>query len=102
MRIITRKALENFGRKFADARGPLADWARQVQAAHWRGLDNTRTVYSHADEVKVASGRTTTVFNVKGNRYRLVTAIHYDKQRVFVMAFLTHAEYSKSTWKDSL
>jgi mRNA interferase HigB len=102
MRIITRKRLIAFGVVHADARKPLMDWARHVSASHWTSLDDVRRVFPHADEVKVASGNTATIFNIKGNRYRLITAIHYNAARIFVMRFLTHAEYSKGTWKDIL
>lgn len=43
-----------------------------------------------------------TVFNICGNDFRLITAIHYDRRAVFVLRFLTHAEYSKNTWKQEL
>ena len=52
--------------------------------------------------VAVASGRTVVVFNVRGNRYRLVTAIHYNRQIIYTLRFMTHAEYSKNRWKDTL
>jgi len=102
MRIITRKRLREFAARYTDAAVPLAAWAKVVQAARWRNLDQVRLVYPHADNVSVYSGREATVFNIKGNHYRLITAIHYDRQRVFVMRFLTHAEYNKDRWKESL
>ena len=102
MRLITRKRLAEYGKAYADARGPLGEWAALVTAGRWQSLDDTRRVFPHADEVRVASGRTVAVFNVKGNSYRLVTAIHYDKQRVYVMRFLTHAQYNKNAWKGRL
>ncbi len=43
-----------------------------------------------------------TVFNIRGNRYRLIAAIHYNTQRVYVLRLLTHAQYSKDLWKDGL
>jgi len=43
-----------------------------------------------------------TVFHVCGNKYRLITAIHYNRQRVYVLRLLTHADYSKDFWKDDL
>jgi len=102
MRIITRKRLRNFSARYADAAAPLAAWARAVQAARWRNLDELRLTFPHADNVRVEIDREATVFNIKGNRYRLITAIHYDRQRVFVMRFLTHAEYNKDRWKETL
>ena len=102
MRTITRKRLKEYGDAHADARAPLADWAALVKAGRWQSLDDTRRVFPHADEVRVKSGRTVTVFNIKGNRYRLIVSIHYDKQRVFILRFLTHPEYSKDAWKEQL
>jgi mRNA interferase HigB len=51
--------------------------------------------------VTVKSNRTVTVFNIT-NDLRLITAIHYNRQEIFTMRFLTHAEYSKNKWKSSL
>ena len=53
-------------------------------------------------QVRVSSGNPVVVFNVCGNTYRLICAIHYDTGKVFLLRFLTHAEYSKSRWKDEL
>jgi mRNA interferase HigB len=80
----------------------LEAWRVVVRAADWGSLGDVRRTYPHADPVKVASGRTVTVFNVCGNNYRLVVAIHYDKRRVYILRLLTHAEYSKGTWKGEL
>ena len=102
MRVITRKRLIEYARTFADARGALEDWAAKVTAARWRNLGETRRVFSHADEVKVESGKTVTVFNIKGNRYRLMAALHYNTQVAYVLRFLTHAQYDKDAWKDTL
>ena len=77
-------------------------WLHSAGGATWRNLSNVRQVYPHADPVKVASGRTVVVFNIRGNRYRLVTAIHSNRQIVYTLRFMTHAEYSKDRWKDTL
>ena len=50
----------------------------------------------------VDSNRTVVIFNIGGKNYRLITAIHYNRQLVFVLRFMTHAEYSKNRWKDDL
>ena len=55
-----------------------------------------------ADPVKVESGRSVTVFNACGNDYRLMVAIHYDKQRIYTLQFLTHAASDKNRWKKDL
>jgi mRNA interferase HigB len=58
--------------------------------------------FPHADQVTVASKRTVTVFNIGGNNYRLITAIHYNTKIVYILRFLTHAEYDKDAWKKAL
>jgi mRNA interferase HigB len=102
MRIVTRRELERFGRRYADARGALDTWLRRTRAAEWANLAETRRTFPHADEVRVGSGRPVTVFNIRGNHYRLITAIHYNTGTVFVMRFFTHAEYDRDDWKDTL
>jgi mRNA interferase HigB len=52
--------------------------------------------------VRVASGRQVTIFNIRGNKYRLIVAIHYNRQAIFVMRFLTHEEYDRDVWKRTL
>ena len=102
MRIITKRRLGEFTARHPEAGSALRAWHDEAVKADWRNLSDVRRTYPHADGVKVRSGRFATVFNIKRNSYRLITAIHYDSQRVFVMRFLTHAEYSKNRWKDSL
>src|SRR5947207_11016658 len=102
MRVITRKRIREFAGRHRDAAEPLQQWFRLVRAAEWKNLHDVRRVYPHADAVTVASGNTVTVFNICGNKYRLIAAIHYNRQRVYVLRLLRHAEYSKGFWKDTL
>ena len=60
-----------------------------------------RQRFPHADQVTAKSGRTTTIFNL-ANRQRLITAIHYNRQIVYILRLLTHVEYSKNNWKNEL
>jgi mRNA interferase HigB len=102
VRLIKRTTLREYAQRFPKAAKPLREWARLTLSAAWKNLVETRKTFPHADQVKVKSGKTVTVFNVCGNDFRLITAIHYDRQRVFVLHFLTHTEYSKDTWKNRL
>lgn len=102
MRVIARKRLREFARRHPDAAEPLQKWYRLFREAEWGNLQDVRRVYPHADTVTVASGSTVTVFNLCGNKYRLIAAIHYNRQRVYVLRLLRHAEYSKDLWKDRL
>ena len=102
MRIITRKRLREFAKRHPDAAEPLDKWYRVLWAAKWENLQAVRRVYPHADAVTVASGNTVTFFNLCGNKYRVIVAIHYNRQRLYVLRLLRHAEYSKNLWKDRL
>ncbi len=102
MRIIKRTMLREFGRRHPDATEPLARWYRIARRAHWKNLADVRMDFSHADMVSVASGKPVTVFNVAGNKYRLITAIHYNRQIVYTLRVMTHQEYSRAKWKEQL
>ena|SRR5439155_19313976 len=102
MRIISCKRVRESAQRYPDAAEPLEKWYRLLREAEWENLQDVRRVYPHADAVTVASGNTVTVFNICGNKYRLIAAIHYNRQRVYVLRLLRHAEYSKDFWKDRL
>jgi mRNA interferase HigB len=80
----------------------LEAWRKIVKASKWKSLIDVRKTYPSADGVKVRSGRNVTVFNVCGNEFRLIAAIHFDRQLVFMLRFLTHAQYSENKWKEEL
>ncbi len=102
MHLITRKRIVAFGRKHPRAKPFLSAWQNVVVRARWESIDDVRKSYPHADAVSVASDRTVTVFNVGGGNFRMITAIHYNRQKVFVLMLLTHAEYSTDRWKGQL
>lgn len=102
MRLIKRATLIEYGKQFPKATSSIDRWTQLTLAAGWKSLHDARRTFSHADPATVKSGRTVTVFNICGNDFRLITAIHYDRRAVFVLRFLTHAEYSKNTWKQEL
>jgi len=101
MHIITRKRLLEAARKHPNAKTKIAFWHAAAKAARWASLVETRKTFPHADQVTVQSGRTVTVFNLS-NDYRLITAIHYNRMKLFILLVLTHAEYDKGNWKDTL
>ncbi len=100
--MIKRTTLREYAKRFPKAAMPLDGWARLTLSSKWENLVDTRKTFPHADQAKVKSGRIVTIFNVGGNDFRLITAIHYDREKVFVLNFLTHAEYSKGAWKTRL
>ncbi|MBM4017559.1 MAG: type II toxin-antitoxin system HigB family toxin [Planctomycetes bacterium] len=102
MRVIRPGRVREFAARHPDATPSLERWLEAAEAARWRNLVDVRQVFRGADEVKVASGRTVVVFNIAGNQFRLITAIHYNVGKVFVLMLLTHAEYGKDRRKDAL
>ena len=102
MRIIKPSRVREFQVAHPRAATSLSRWLELVESHEWKSLQELRRVFPNADGVTVESGRTVTVFNITGNAYRLITAIHYNTGILYVMLFMTHAEYDKHSWKDHL
>ena len=95
MHIITRKRLNEFAVKHPTARSGLAHWYAVLKRNDPASFVELRNLFPHADQV----GRLT-VFNIGGNKARLVAAIHYNRRRLYIRAILTHEEYEAGGWKD--
>ena len=94
MHIISRKRLLEFVAVHADAEASLDTWYRIAKAAKWQNLVELREAYPAADLVEIY-----TVFNIKGNHYRLIGEVNYRSGTIFVRDILTHADYDKDKWK---
>ncbi|MGH7214549.1 MAG: type II toxin-antitoxin system HigB family toxin [Tepidisphaeraceae bacterium] len=102
MRVITRRPLRRFAERWPDAAGALADWYRKTTAARWRNFADLKRTFGQSDLAPVDSGNTVVVFDVGGNKYRLVAAVNYNKGKVYVLRVLTHKEYDAEKWKRDL
>ena len=102
MRIIKEEFLEAAGREHPPAARHLDAWRKFVRTAAWRSLVDVRRTYPDTDIVKVRSGRQVLVFNIRRNDYRLIVAVHFNRQIVYALLFMTHAHYSKDRWKETL
>jgi mRNA interferase HigB len=102
VRIVKEKFLRDAAEQHPKAAKYLAAWTTTVRTAAWRNMADVRVYYGSADVVHVRSGRPVIVFNVCGNTYRLIVAMHFNSQMAFILRFLTHAEYDKDRWKDEL
>jgi mRNA interferase HigB len=91
MRVISVKQLREFWHKHSDAEQPLKAWFAETKKAKWKKPADITTLYRTAS---VLSKRRV-VFNIKGNDYRLVTAINYDFGIVYIRFVGTHKEYDK-------
>ncbi len=95
MHIISRKKLKEAAVRRVELEGPLDAWFRIAKKAAWRSLADVRKTFSSAD----AAGKWT-VFNIKGNQYRLIAEINYNSGRIYIRHVLTHAEYNRGGWKE--
>jgi mRNA interferase HigB len=102
VRIIQEAFLVAAGREYPPAARHLDVWRKFVKAATWRHLVDVQRTYPGTDAVQVRSGRQVLVFNIRRNDYRLIVAAHFNRQIVYTLRFMTHAEYSKDRWKDTL
>jgi len=89
MRIIAISTLRAFWQKHPQARAPLQVWYHSVSAAQWQTPSDVKAQYRNASLV----GHNRVVFNIKGNVYRLIVAVLYQAQVVYVKFVGTHAEY---------
>jgi mRNA interferase HigB len=106
MRVRNAAVLIPAGRKNKPLRAALDHWLVTAEAATWSNLQDVRKTFASADGVIVNTDGgiqvIATVFNIKGNQYRLITVVNYRAASVLVREILTHAEHSKGRWKDRL
>ena len=95
MHVITRKRINEFAEKYPETRTALANWYDLVRRNDFSSLPNLKLMFPSADQVE-----NLTVFNVGGNKVRLVAAIHYNRKRIYIRAVLTHNEYDRGKWKE--
>lgn len=103
MQVISKKRLTEFSdeKKFAEIVTDLDAWRRVAEASKWERLLDVQQRYPKAEAVQVGND-SYTVFNIRHNRFRLIVKIVYPSQTIFVKHVLTHAEYDRDEWKESL
>lgn len=99
MRVIALKPLREFWDQHPDSETPLRIWFKLATNAKWESLLQLRADLPKTDGIKNRRGEILTVFNIAGNKYRLIARIRYDYQLINVRDILTHAEYDKEKWK---
>jgi mRNA interferase HigB len=92
MRVISNKALTDFSAIHGDADTALQAWRKIVEASSFESFAEIRATFNATDKVGDYY-----VFDIGGNKYRIVVAIHFDKKKLFVRHVFTHKEYDK--WK---
>ena len=102
MRIIKEVFLKAATAQFPRAKEALDSWVDVVKLAQWTNPVQLKESFPDVDPVKVKSGKTVYVCDIRGNEFRLIIAVHFNRQCVFTLRFLTHAEYDRRKWKDEL
>ena len=94
MHVITRKRLNEFAEEHPDAAPSLQHWYRLVRKTTFANFADLRRIFPHADQI----GKFT-VFNIGGNKTRLIAALHYNRSKIYIRHVLTHKEYDEGKWK---
>jgi mRNA interferase HigB len=105
MTVLNVAEIEKFSRKHRDAATALHKWVQMTGAATWQNIVDVRRTFASADGVAIKQGGAVTVvmvFNVKGNHYRLITVVDFERSIVRVVEILTHAEYDNDRWKERI
>src|SRR4051812_29562522 len=89
MRVISRRPLREFWETHPAAKGPLAVWFQLMQS-NYGDFNQIRRTFGAADYFAPF-----TIFDVGGNKFRVITVIHYNRQRVYVRHVFTHTEYDR-------
>ena len=95
MHIITRKRHNEFAAAYPETETALQRWYEGMKHRNFDSFAELRLLFPSADQV----GKLT-VFNIGGNKVRLIAAIHYNRRKVYIRAVLTHQEYDEGKWKE--
>lgn len=94
MHIISRKALREFWERHPESQNPLSRWYRIVRKTEFKDFNELRVTFPSADWVEGL-----VVFNLGGNKYRLIAAVHFNRGRIYIRKVLTHEDYNQGAWK---
>jgi len=92
MRVISNKALNDFSKIHPSADEPLQAWRKIVESRLFSNFADIKATFNATDKVDIYY-----VFDIGGNKFRIVAAIHFDQQKLFIRYVFTHKEYDK--WK---
>ncbi len=100
--MISRRKLRDFYAAKPE-RSPHAaafeNWFKLARKAHWQNFQETKATFGQTDVATGDTGRTATVFDIGGNKYRILAHVDYKRQTVKIEAVMDHKEYDKKLWK---
>ena len=91
MRVIALRRLRGFCEQHPEAEDALLAWYHDVKTAHWRTPADIKAIYRNAS----FAGSNRVIFNIKGNRYRVVVAVQYEQGIVYIRFIGTHEAYDQ-------
>jgi mRNA interferase HigB len=94
MRIITKKPIEVFATKYPETRTALDSWLKIIKDNTFSNFSQLKKIFPSADKIEKC-----TVFNIGGNKVRLIAAIHYNRNIIYIREVLTHADYDTEKWQ---
>lgn len=94
MRVISRRALRDFWETYPQAKAPLSAWFRVMEHGSFSDFNALKTAFGAADYLAPY-----TIFDVGGNKFRVIAAVHYDRRRVYVRHVFTHADYDQWSYE---
>ena len=94
MHVISRKTLRQFWEQHPESEMALARWYKIMEQTNFKNFAELRGVFPTADLVD-----DWIVFNVGGNKIRLIVSVHFNRSRVYIRHVLTHREYDRGSWK---
>ena len=94
MHVISRKMLRQFWELHPDSESALARWFKIMAQQEFASFEALRATFPTADKVGDVI-----VFNIGGNKYRLIAAVHFNRRKVYIRHMLTHDDYDRGAWK---
>ncbi len=94
MHVISKKKLKSFWEQYPESRRPLETWFKIVRVGRYHTYSELKRTFPKADTVKDR-----VVFDIGGNKYRLVAVIHFNRFKIYIRHVLTHQEYDKGDLK---
>jgi mRNA interferase HigB len=99
--VISRKKLKDFYEAKPERKQHAAafnDWFKLARRARWQNFQNTKATFGQTDAAIGDTGRTATIFDIGGNKYRIVAHVDYMRQTIKIEAVMDHKEYDKKRW----
>ncbi len=95
MKLIAISRLRQDANRYPDVKKQVENWYKVVKNAQWNNLEEVKKIYKKAEAVG-----NFTIFNLKGNHYRLIVGMNYEAQVIYYKYLLTHSEYDQDKWKN--